>query len=201
MITIHCFKDCGPYFNPAKGRYAARLKDLIFHVRTSMEDGDDSIERLTMVNARPSGPVKQTFNRWRRRNEPAGQWYEMHRPESTNPALWKIIARFGLVNHPSLQIKMHKKTFITKSKAGHYTVTIKRGPRTVFKQGLISCLAWAQKSQQLPTVTWRQKHERSGWVRIGSGLGVLDPARVVSKVRLGSYLRPSEDFFVVHLYY
>ena len=44
MITIHCFKDCGPYFNPAKGRYqAARLKDLIFHVRTSMEDGDDSI--------------------------------------------------------------------------------------------------------------------------------------------------------------
>ena len=40
---------------------------------------------------------------------------------------------------------MHKKTFITKSKAGHYTVTIKRGPRTVFKQGLISCLAWARE--------------------------------------------------------
>ena len=95
MITIHCFKDCGPYFDPAKGRYqAARLKDLIFHVRTSMEDGDDSI------GAFDNGECKAI---WTRETdiqpdgeggmEPAGQWYEMHRPESTNPALWKIMLR------------------------------------------------------------------------------------------------------------
>jgi len=44
MLTIATFQDNGPYFPPSKGRYqAARLRDLLFHVRLAMEDREDTI--------------------------------------------------------------------------------------------------------------------------------------------------------------
>ena len=44
MTTIYTFQDNGPYFPPSKGLYqAARLKDLLFHVRQAMEDREDTI--------------------------------------------------------------------------------------------------------------------------------------------------------------
>ena len=44
MLTIRTFQDNGPYFPPSKGRYqAARLRDLLFHVRLAMEDREDTI--------------------------------------------------------------------------------------------------------------------------------------------------------------
>ena len=44
MITIHTYQDNGPYFPATKGCYqAARLSDLIRHVRLAMEDREDTI--------------------------------------------------------------------------------------------------------------------------------------------------------------
>jgi hypothetical protein len=36
--------DHGPYFDPTKGKYqCSTLKDIIFHTRLAMEDGEDCI--------------------------------------------------------------------------------------------------------------------------------------------------------------
>ena len=44
MLTIHTYQDNGPYFPPTKGRYqAARLRDLLFHIRQAMADREHVI--------------------------------------------------------------------------------------------------------------------------------------------------------------
>jgi hypothetical protein len=44
MITVRTYQDNGPYFPATKGCYqAARLSDLIRHVRLAMEDREDTI--------------------------------------------------------------------------------------------------------------------------------------------------------------
>lgn len=44
MHFVCNYNSNGPYFAPTQGQYhAARLKDIIFHVRTCMEDGDFQI--------------------------------------------------------------------------------------------------------------------------------------------------------------
>ena len=44
MLTILTYQYNGPYFPVTKGRYqAARLRDLLFHVRQAMEDREDTI--------------------------------------------------------------------------------------------------------------------------------------------------------------
>ena len=95
MITLHSFKDFGPYFEPSKGRYqAARLKDLIFHVRQCLEDDDD------YIGVFDNGECKAI---WSRENdvqsdgegglEEAGRWYELHRPGSVGAGLWNIMLK------------------------------------------------------------------------------------------------------------
>jgi hypothetical protein len=44
MITIRTYKDNGPDFPPTKGCYqAVCLRDVLFHVRLAMKDGEDYI--------------------------------------------------------------------------------------------------------------------------------------------------------------
>jgi len=42
--TVRTFSGNGPYFPPSVGNYqASRLRDVIFHIRLAMADGDDFI--------------------------------------------------------------------------------------------------------------------------------------------------------------
>lgn len=42
--TVRTYKDNGPYFGATVMSYqATRLKDILFHTRIAMEDGDDTI--------------------------------------------------------------------------------------------------------------------------------------------------------------
>lgn len=44
LTTVRTYQDNGPYFPPTKGCYqAASLKELLFHVRQAMEDGEDIV--------------------------------------------------------------------------------------------------------------------------------------------------------------
>lgn len=44
MITVRTYSDNGPYFAPTQGIYQANsLKELLFHTRLCMEDGDYQI--------------------------------------------------------------------------------------------------------------------------------------------------------------
>lgn len=44
LATIRTYKDNGPYFPVTKGCYqAANLKDVLFHCRLAMEDGEHLI--------------------------------------------------------------------------------------------------------------------------------------------------------------
>ena len=44
MITVRNYSDNGPYFPPTQGIYqASSLRELIFHTRLCMEDGDYQI--------------------------------------------------------------------------------------------------------------------------------------------------------------
>jgi hypothetical protein len=44
MFTVRTFDSNGPYFPPTQGVYqASSLRDIIFHVRQAMEDGEYQI--------------------------------------------------------------------------------------------------------------------------------------------------------------
>lgn len=44
MITVRNYSDNGPYFPPTQGVYqASSLKEIIFHTRLCMDDGDYQI--------------------------------------------------------------------------------------------------------------------------------------------------------------
>jgi hypothetical protein len=44
LVCVRTRSDHGPYFAPTKGNYqCSRLKDIIFHTRLAMEDGEDCI--------------------------------------------------------------------------------------------------------------------------------------------------------------
>jgi len=92
MLTISTYQDNGPYFPPTKGRYqAARLRDLLFHVRQAMEDREDIIAIFDQ-----QGSCRGI---WRRDVEghidSAGdaivdhEGYELMRPDTKEQWLWK----------------------------------------------------------------------------------------------------------------
>ena len=91
MLTIFTYQDNGPYFSPTKGKYqAARLRDLLRHVRLSMEDREDVIAIFDQ-----QGSCKGI---WRRELEghvdSAGdsivdhEGYELMRPDTKEQWLW-----------------------------------------------------------------------------------------------------------------
>lgn len=44
LAYVRTRTDHGPYFDPTKGKYqCSSLKDVIFHTRLAMEDGEDCI--------------------------------------------------------------------------------------------------------------------------------------------------------------
>jgi len=44
LVYVRTRSDHGPYFSPAKGKYqCSTLRDVIFHTRRAMEDGEDCI--------------------------------------------------------------------------------------------------------------------------------------------------------------
>ena len=95
MHNIVSYQSFGPYFSPSKGRYqAARLRDLIFHVRQCMEDDDDYIG---IFNG------NECLGIWSREHdvqsdgegglEAAGKWYELHRPDGSHPGTWNAMLK------------------------------------------------------------------------------------------------------------
>ena len=92
MLTIFTYQDNGPYFPPTKGKFqAARLRDLLRHVRLSMEDREDVIAIFDQ-----RGSCKGI---WRRDLEghvdSAGdaiidhEGYELMRPNTKEQWMWK----------------------------------------------------------------------------------------------------------------
>ena len=44
LVYVRTRSDHGPYFSPTKGKYqCSTLRDVIFHTRLAMEDGEDCI--------------------------------------------------------------------------------------------------------------------------------------------------------------
>ena len=44
LVYVRTRTDHGPYFSPTRDKYqCSRLKDIIFHTRLAMEDGEDCI--------------------------------------------------------------------------------------------------------------------------------------------------------------
>jgi hypothetical protein len=93
MITVRTFTDSSPYFNPFRGSYqAARLKDILFHCRLAMSDGEDIIGIFHDDHC---------IGIWQ--NEPdvdsdgEGGWdrgpnaYVQYRPDGSSPKLFKIL--------------------------------------------------------------------------------------------------------------
>ena len=92
MLTIFTYQSNGPYFPPTKGKYqAARLRDLLRHVRLSMEDREDVIAIFDQ-----QGSCKGI---WAREVEghvdSAGdsivdhEGYELMRPKTKEQWMWK----------------------------------------------------------------------------------------------------------------
>ena len=80
MHFVCNYNSNGPYFSPTQGQYhAARLKDIIFHVRTCMEDADyqigvfDDDGEGCMVLAKPD--------------------YVLYRPGSMSAGMWNLHLR------------------------------------------------------------------------------------------------------------
>ncbi len=91
--TIRTYDSNGPYFPPTQGVYqASSLKEMIFHIRQSMEDGEYQIGFFDA-----DGECKGI---WTDEAEPEpdgeGGWhhtkpfYVLHRPGSMSKAMWRL---------------------------------------------------------------------------------------------------------------
>jgi hypothetical protein len=109
MITIRTFSSNGPYFPPTQGVYqASSLKEMIFHIRQSMEDGEyqiglfdaegeckgiwtDEAEPEPERNTQCSDGTMQSM-------VPNGEggwhntkpFYVLHRPGTMSKAMWRL---------------------------------------------------------------------------------------------------------------
>lgn len=95
MRYVTHYQDNGPYFSPTTDKWEIHcLRDLLFHVRRCMEDHDDYIavyndDRCSGIWSRESDIQSDGEGGM----EPAGEWYEMHRPNSVSPGLWNIMEK------------------------------------------------------------------------------------------------------------
>ena len=93
MITIRTSTDHGQYFDTSHGSYqAARLKDILFHCRLAMDDGEDIIgifhddtciglwQNEPDVDSDGEGGMMRCANA-----------YVQYRPEGRSPKLFKIL--------------------------------------------------------------------------------------------------------------
>ena len=80
MHYVCNYNSNGPYFAPTQGQYhASRLKDLIFHVRMCMEDGD---YQIGVFDDDGEGGL------WL--SEPA---YVLYRPGTMSAGMWNLHLR------------------------------------------------------------------------------------------------------------
>jgi len=93
MHYVCNYNSNGPYFPPTQGCYqAARLKELIMHVRVCMEDGDyqigifDDAGECKGIWVDESEPEPDGEGGWSQ-NKP---FYVLHRPGSMSKAMWKL---------------------------------------------------------------------------------------------------------------
>lgn len=94
MITIRTYQDNGPYFPATKGCcQAARLSDLIRHVRLAMEDREDTI---AIFDA--EGACKGLWHRELEGHvDSAGdsivdhEGYELMRPNTREQWMWNML--------------------------------------------------------------------------------------------------------------
>lgn len=95
MRYVTNYQDNGPYFSPTRDRWEVNcLRDLLFHVRQCMEDHNDYVavyegDRCAAIWSRESDIQSDGEGGL----EPAGEWYEMHRPGSVSPGLWNIMEK------------------------------------------------------------------------------------------------------------
>jgi hypothetical protein len=94
MVTIRNYDSNGPYFPPTQGLYqAARLKEVIFHVRQCMEDGDYQIGLFDADGDCKGIWVDEA------EPEPDGEdgWlspspvYRLYRPGDVSKGLWRLM--------------------------------------------------------------------------------------------------------------
>lgn len=93
MHYVANYNSNGPYFGPTQGLFqAARLKEIIFHVRLCMEDGDYQIAVFD-----DDGECK---GMWVDESEPEpdgeGDWtlpkpaYRLYRPGEMSDVMWRL---------------------------------------------------------------------------------------------------------------
>ena len=93
MITVRTSTDNGPYFDASHGSYqAASLKDILFHCRLAMDDGEDIIgifhddaciglwQNEPDVDSDGEGGMMRCANA-----------YVQYRPDGSSPKLFKIL--------------------------------------------------------------------------------------------------------------
>jgi len=94
MFTVRTFDSNGPYFPPTQGVYqASSLRDIIFHVRQAMEDGEYQIAVFDsdgkckgmwedQAEAIPDGEGDMILEK------PA---YALYRPGDISAGLWNLM--------------------------------------------------------------------------------------------------------------
>lgn len=93
MVTVRTYSENGPYFPPTQGIYqASRLRDIIFHTRLCMEDGDyqigifdaDGICKGIWLDEAEPVPDGEGGMTMERKN------YALYRPGSMSAGLWRL---------------------------------------------------------------------------------------------------------------
>lgn len=90
MTTIATYKSNGPYFPPTRGCYqAASLKDVLFHTRLAMEDGE------------------QYIGAFDNEGKCYGLWEEDSEPESDGEGGWFMVGGNYLLRRPGGRMAGH----------------------------------------------------------------------------------------------
>jgi hypothetical protein len=101
LCTIRTFSSNGPYFPPTQGVYqASSLREMIFHIRQSMEDGeyqiglfdaDGECKGMWVDEAEPEPDGEGGWHN-------AKPFYVLHRPGTMSKAMWRMhLSKFKTV--------------------------------------------------------------------------------------------------------
>jgi hypothetical protein len=101
LCTIRTYDSNGPYFPPTQGVYqASSLKETIFHVRQSMEDGEyqiglfDADGECKGIWVDEAEPESDGEGGWHN----AKPFYVLYRPGSMSKAMWRMhLSKFKTV--------------------------------------------------------------------------------------------------------
>ena len=93
LCTIRTYDSNGPYFPPTQGVYqASGLREMIFHIRQSMEDGeyqiglfdaDGECKGIWIDEAEPESDGEGGWHNTK-------PFYVLHRPGTMSKAMWRL---------------------------------------------------------------------------------------------------------------